>query len=89
MFDCLEPLIPEGFLHYIFHALNEVDLPLHVFTPLLEYVLLPVHEVVLIHPVLDGNHGVAVLLLQDVGFHLFFLDGRHKLLRVVRILAGH
>jgi hypothetical protein len=70
-------LIPEGFLHYILNALNEVDLPLHVFTPLLEYVLLPVHEVVLIHPVLDSNYGVAVLLLQDVGFHLFFFDGRH------------
>lgn len=76
LFDSLEPLIPEGFLHNIFHALNEVDLPLNVFAPLLEYVLLPVHVVVLIHPVLDGNHGVAVLLLQDVRFHLFFLDGR-------------
>lgn len=77
LLNCLEPLIPEGFLHYIFHALNEVDLSLNVFTPLLEYVLLPVHEVVLIHPVIYGNHGVAVLLLQDVGFYLFFFDGRH------------
>lgn len=63
LFDCLESLIPEGFLHYILHALDEVDLPLNVFAPLLEYVKLPVHEVVLIHPVLNGNHGVAVLHL--------------------------
>ena len=76
LFDSLEPLIPEGFLHYILHALDEVDLPLNVLTPLLEYVQLPVHEVVLIHPILDGNHGVAVLHLQDVGFHLFLFDGR-------------
>jgi hypothetical protein len=89
LFDCLEPLIAEGFLHYILHALDEVDFPLNVFAPLLEYVQLPVHEVVLIYPVLDGNHGVAVLHLQDVGFHLFFFDDRRKLLRVVRILAGH
>ena len=76
LFDCLKALIPEGFLHYILHALDEVDLPLNVLTPLLEYVQLPVHEVVLIHPVLDGNHGVAVLHLQDVGFHLLVFDGR-------------
>jgi len=76
LFDCLESLIPEGFLHYILHALDEVDLPLNVFAPLLEYVHLPVHEVVLIHPVLDGDHGIAVLHLQDVGFHLFFFNGR-------------
>ena len=63
LFDCLESLIPEGFLHYILHALDEVDLPLNVFAPLLEYEKLPVHEVVLIHPVLNGNHGVAVLHL--------------------------
>ena len=76
LFDCLEPLIAEGFLHYILHALDEVDLPLNVFAPLLEYVQLPVHEMFFIHPVLDGNHGVAVLHLQDVGFHLFFFDDR-------------
>ena len=45
------------------HAFDEEDFPLNVFAPLLEYVHLPVHEVVLIHPVLDGNDGVAVLHL--------------------------
>ena len=48
-------------MHHIFNACDEENLPLDVFTPLLEYVLLPVHEVVLINPVLNRKDDIAVL----------------------------